>query len=95
MPPGFDPAKQNADNVLLILFGQCNPLGHAMPFGETTAAARRRGVLRHEDRMAAPRSLSAVVARFSGGETGSNEFRGLFREARPAQSRQLAQFVIP
>ena len=80
------PEHEKIDDTLLPLGGDGNPTRHFPPLREAVAAATGTGVLRLENRMTAHRSLLAVVWRFSGRETRSDE---VLAERHSGQTRMV------
>ena len=69
----LEPARDRRDYVTLLVGRQRTPRFYAMPFRETRSAARRRRMLRDEDRMPAHRRLLAIVGWCRGCEPFGDE----------------------
>ncbi len=77
-----EPSSENHHNIFDFLIGQRSAAWDAVPFFETAAAARGRGVLGGEDRVAAHRRLSAVFFRLGRGEAFCDEIAPMFQNDR-------------
>jgi hypothetical protein len=64
--------------------GQCASGWYAVPFGQTTTAAGRRGMLSDKDRMPAKRCLLAIVLWGGRREALSDEVSGMLQYRRNA-----------
>jgi len=58
-----EPMGEDCENMLDLFFGERLAARDLVPFLQTTATARGRGVLGYKDRMTAHRRLSAIVFR--------------------------------
>ena len=87
------PSLDDCEHVRRLLVRQLVSLGDAVRLFQAAAATRRGGVLRHEDGMIAPRSLTAVVLRLSGGEALREERRGLLHHVRQAPLLQVGELA--
>ena len=88
------PSPDRIDDVLPLRFIQRFPRLDAVPFRETAPAARRRRMLRDENRVAAKRRLLAVVRRGLRREPLVDQFArvpGHFGQALLVQISQLAR----
>src|SRR5947199_4812137 len=70
------------------------PLRDSVRFLEAPAATRRRGVLRDEDGMVAPRRLPAVIVRLGGRNTLADEVARLLHHMRQPPGLQIGELAI-
>ena len=68
-----DPRHEQIDDQPLIFLGQRDPLGDAVPFVQTAAAAARTGMLGSEHRMSAHRRLFSVIGDDRGRKTPADK----------------------
>jgi hypothetical protein len=80
--------------MLLLLISQWAALGDAMPLCETAAAARRRGVLRNENRMSAIRRLLPVVSRLGRRKPLRHQTRRMSENRRNAFCREISALGV-
>jgi len=80
--------------MLLLLISQWAALRYAMPFCETAAAARRRGVLRNENRMSAIRRLLAVVSRLGRRKPLRHQIRRMGENRRRSLRGEVGALLV-
>ena len=85
----FEPARDDTDDVPLLIDCQSATPFDAVPLGEASTTARGRGVLGREHRVTAPRCLPAIVRRIGRRESVRHEILGMQQHRRQAATMKV------
>ncbi len=86
---------ENRKNMLDLFLGKWFSTGDLVPFLQTAATARGRGMLGHKDRMTAHRRLSAVVFWLGWRQPFQNELPSMLQNRRQRFFRQIRPILHP